>query len=329
MNTISIYVLKGFRKIYEKLSRTTFPKPPCIQDPDEISQIIYGHLTNEDPTMIARFGSTELATLVNYLGVQKGDRRIWKYIQGKSLPWWWEKGLIQQMADWSGFFPPTQQMIEAFCELMVRDMQQVDVLGSWLNGETCFADRLEQSKKVRLIFIDPFWSKTPWTMALKGKRVLVVHPFAELIEEQYRNKRKYLFKDPNVLPDFDLFTVKAVQSLGGEAEGYSDWFAALDAMKQQIGNIDFDICLLGCGAYGFPLAAHIKRSGKKAVHWGGSLQLYFGIIGKRWEDLNYASGVRHINPDINYPKLINEHWVRPTSSGKPKNAEAVEGACYW
>ena len=27
---------------------------------------------------------------------------------------------------------------------------------------------------------------------------------------------------------------------------------------------------LGCGAYGFPLAAHVKRMGKKAIHMGGS-----------------------------------------------------------
>lgn len=44
--------------------------------------------------------------------------------------------------------------------------------------------------------------------------------------------------------------------------------------------IDYDICLIGCGAYGFPLAAHAKRKGKKAVHLGGALQLLFGIKGK-------------------------------------------------
>ena len=36
---------------------------------------------------------------------------------------------------------------------------------------------------------------------------------------------------------------------------------------------DYDICLIDCGAYKFPLAAHAKRQGKKAIHLDGSLQL--------------------------------------------------------
>ena len=51
---------------------------------------------------------------------------------------------------------------------------------------------------------------------------------------------------------------------------------------------DYDICLIGAGAYGFPLAAHVKRKGKKAIHLGGALQLLFGVKGKRWEDPNYG-----------------------------------------
>lgn len=44
--------------------------------------------------------------------------------------------------------------------------------------------------------------------------------------------------------------------------------------------VEYDVCLIGCGAYGFPLAAHAKRTGHKAIHLGGSLQLLFGIAGK-------------------------------------------------
>ena len=37
-------------------------------------------------------------------------------------------------------------------------------------------------------------------------------------------------------------------------------------MKSEIDKKDFDIALLGCGAYGVPLAAHIKQNGKEAVY---------------------------------------------------------------
>jgi hypothetical protein len=93
-------------------------------------------------------------------------------------------------------------------------------------------------------------------------------------------------------------------------------------MKAQIDSHDYDVCLIGAGAYGFPLAAHVKRMGKKGFHMGGSLQLLFGIIGKRWESAEY-------NDTYNYSRLINEHWVRPGDSEKPDGAQKVEGACYW
>ena len=80
--------------------------------------------------------------------------------------------------------------------------------------------------------------------------------------------------------------LKAVQTAGGNQTEFKDWFEALEYMEQEIDKIDYDIVLLGCGAYGFPLAAHCKRMGKQAIHLGGVLQLLFGIKGKRWETVS-------------------------------------------
>jgi hypothetical protein len=99
-------------------------------------------------------------------------------------------------------------------------------------------------------------------------------------------------------------------------------------MKQEIDKKDYDICLIGCGAYGFPLAAHVKRQGKKAVHLGGALQLIFGIKGKRWEDPHYGVSQWNI-PQGYYLSMVNEYWVRPGEDLKPTNAQSVEGGCYW
>jgi hypothetical protein len=161
---------------------------------------------------------------------------------------------------------------------------------------------------------------------LKGKKVLVVHPFAELIEQQYKN-REYIFSNNEILPAFNLQTITAVQSLGGENNGFADWFEALQWMKDEIDKRDYDICLIGAGAYGLHLAAHVKRTGKKAVHLGGALQLLFGIKGNRWEAKDYASNWGL--PADTYLSMFNDHWVRPTGQFKPQAAEKVEGACYW
>ena len=68
---------------------------------------------------------------------------------------------------------------------------------------------------------------------------------------------------------------------GGQCSQFNTWFDALDYMKSEIDKYDYDVCLIGCGAYGFPLATHVKHNGKQAIHLGGTLQLLFGIKGNR------------------------------------------------
>jgi len=326
---IIIFVLKAIRKAYQNLIGFEIQnKSECVQDADLASQIIYDALTSDKPCMMARFGSTELACLMNYIGVTKEKNMFLSYFQGQTSPWWWEQKIINQMQNWSGFFPPTKEKIEEFCQLMLEDIPQVDVLGSWLVGENIVKPQLNSAQKIHFRLLEPFWSDIPWTKALSGKKVLVVHPFAETILYQYSNRLK-LFKNSDTLPEFkSLNVIKAVQSLGDGDDRFTDWFEALNFMMKQIDEIDYEVCLIGCGAYGFHLAAHVKRSGKKAVHLGGALQLLFGIKGKRWEDPNY--GVKEWRIPIgSYSNLMNEHWVRPGDIYKPKNAEEVEGACYW
>ncbi|GHV48009.1 hypothetical protein FACS1894181_02700 [Bacteroidia bacterium] len=329
MNKLSIYTLKALRKIYAKVfSVQPSPAPECIHDTDAASKLIYEKLMSDESCMIARFGSTELMTLVNYFGVhQKKQKNVFNYIQGKRLDWWWNQSALQQMQRWSGFFPLTVEKVEQFCELMMEDMTELDILGSWLSNENYVKENFKSTKLVQLHLLDPYFVEESWTKALKGKRVLVIHPFAELIEHQYSENRTKLFKNPNILPLFNLQTVKAVQSLGGESNDFKDWFEALDWMKNEIDKKDYDIAIIGCGAYGFPLAAYVKRRGKKVIHLGGEVQILFGIRGKRWEDPNLLTdlGVQfgfHLS-------MMNEYWVRPTDNLKPKNANQVEGACYW
>lgn len=330
MNKLEIITLKALRKVYGKLFKpesSTYDRG--ITDPDKASELIYNLLASGKPCMIARYGSTEMFAITNYLGVTAKHHSAWKYIQGKQSAWWWEDNVKDQMTRWSGFFPSTEENLMRFGEMMIEDSKQLDILGSWLPDE----ERLKtifhlKYKTVALRNLEPFWGHQPWSRFLEGKKVVVVHPFAETIKYQYDNYRDKIFENPMVLPNFESFrVVKAVQSLGGNSD-FNNWFEALDYMKKEIDREDYDICLIGCGAYGFPLAAHVKRTGKQAVHLGGALQLLFGIKGNRWEDPNY--GVKEWGiPYGSYSNLINEFWVKPSVKDKPKNAEQVEGACYW
>ena len=121
----------------------------------------------------------------------------------------------------------------------------------------------------------------------------------------------------DVLPKFELITIKAIQSLSGENKNFRHWFEALDYMKNEINNKEFDIALIGCGAYGLPLAAHVKRIGKIGIHMGGCLQILFGIKGKRWDNHKIISNLYNVN------------WVRPSEEDKPLSYKKVEDGCYW
>jgi hypothetical protein len=317
-------LLKIFRKIYLIIDPTSnafgrnlkmFPMK------DYSNELIYENLLSDKPVMIARFGSNEIACMINYLGVSNPEsfKSISGFIKGKTPLWWWNKSTINQMGIGAGFFPTEIDPIEKFCKLMIEDITYVDILGSYLKEEQFFNDELKNANRVVLEDLEPMFARRPWTWALEGKNILVIHPFTETIEEQYK-KRELLFEN-NLLPEFNLITLKAVQSVAGSKTEYKDWFKALDSMKAQIDEIDFDICIIGCGAYGLPLAAHVKRLGKKAIHLGGATQLLFGIKGRRWVD----------NPVLFYPyiNLFNEHWVYPLEINRPKDASKVEDACYW
>ena len=172
-----------------------------------------------------------------------------------------------------------------------------------------------------LLDIEP-WSNDykHWSTALSGKKVLVIHPFEESIKSQYLNKDN-IFKGTEILPDFKLKTLKAVQTIANEKDNrFKNWFDALEYMYSEAMKIEFDIAIIGCGAYGLPLASKIKMSGKQAIHLGGATQLMFGIKGKRWEENEAFGYVR---------KFFNESWIYPNENERPKYANKVENGCYW
>lgn len=110
-----------------------------------------------------------------------------------------------------------------------------------------------------------------------------------------------------------------MQSIAGTKVDYATWFDAYRFMCDEMSRIEFDICLIGAGAYGLPLASFAKSLGRQAIHLGGVTQVLFGIKGKRWEVL-YADSTA---------LFFNEHWVRPMESETPANVSRVEKGCYW
>ena len=270
------------RRAYRYLTNKQFLNPQCNMDRQYINNEIYRTLLNDAPCMISRFGTTELNCINNYLCISSKDnylKRIINYITDNTHTPWWNEDHFKIMSLYSGIFPPCTETSTNFSIRYLQDIPLIDILGSFQYYEK-FMPLKENTIYGQLETLYPFFVEQPWTKALTGKKVLVVHPFDNTIRSQYINRKK-LFNNEEILPDFELITLRAIQSVAGAEVPYKDWFDALKYMEDKINTIDFDICILGCGAYGLPLAAHIKRIGKKAIHLGGGTQLLFGIKGKR------------------------------------------------
>lgn len=270
-----------------------------------------------EPCMIARLGATELSCLrrferdENWGAIKIALRQI---KSGFNYSW---PDAYQNLKLYSGFYPITKQALRRFHGEMIKAMPCVDLLGSWLQGEGSYGRLFAKAEICQLAALEPYYHENPWSGALKGQSVLVIHPFAETIRNQYLHHRDQIFSDPNVLPAFQLLTLQAVQTVGHASSTHASWFAALDWMEEKAMALHFDTAIIGCGAYGFPLAARLKSAGKKVIHLGGATQLLFGIKGKRWDAHPDASG------------FYNSAWTRPTFHETPKGAELVEGGTYW
>jgi len=307
---LSFYYFQAIRKLLHLLKQKRVKHTVYgsrILDTEMGGGLIYEYLASDKPCMIARIGSVEMQAINEKYNVAFGLKKETSDVKIKTL------------YTNAGFFPCDKKALPHFEEVYRDACTDVDIMAVLNNrDEDYFAHSV--SKKIKYITLralEPYYTDVPWSRVLRGKKVLVVNPFADSISKQYQ-KRLLLFKDnPDILPEFELETMKAVQTIGGNTEGFADWFEALDYMKKQISKRDFDIAILGCGAYAFPLASYCKRIGKKAIILGGATQILFGVRGKRWDNIPF------------FKELFNEYWEYPSETEKPRGFELVENGCYW
>ena len=314
-------ILKLISVIYNKLSKDN--KDAKYINGTSLNKFIYNSILSNKPFMVARYGSCELDAFVYPYLLRKSIFRRYKNYIKREISFIrkddnYANNLLYPLCNNAGFFPHQIELLGKFCDEMTKATNLLDCCCCccWINEDVVKDEYHKDILFARLEEMEPYDYSEPWSRALKGKKVLVVHPFADTIKKQY-SKRELLWSSTDILPEFELITIKAIQTIAGEKSEFETWFEALDYMKEQINNTDFDVAIIGCGAYGFPLAAHCKKNGKQAIHLGGATQILFGIKGSRWDEL----------PAVN--KFYNDSWVYPDSSETPKNNKNVEGGCYW
>jgi hypothetical protein len=252
--------------------------------------------------------------------------KYFQSIASKIKPNWIKRSL--EINTNAGFYFENLDQAAKFYNLYHEALLSTDILGAW---GTAFA--WIESRYIKTIdtlipvpmtapWVEAYSNsdiELPWSRSLNGKKVLVVSPFTDSIEKQHVNIQNVF---PNCsYPDFILKTIKAPQTIGFKSDSKPNWFNNLDKIKELMSREDFDIAIIAAGAYSYPLAHHAKTMGKIGIHAGGGLQLFFGIIGKRWEtnwdDKNYLK------------KYFNKFWIRPSREETPNLAFQVENGCYW
>lgn len=291
-----------------------------VLDFENTNRVIGDAITAGKGFWAGRYGMTEMQVMVHTINEKLG-------LQGE------KEKFFEALCTGAGFFPNDIALADQFVELMLEACKGIDLHAIWpMYMEDYFINNAEK-KDVKLTLLGNLepWNVyrntgfigSLWSEKLKGKRVLVIHPFADTIHKQYSNNRKEIFSKlmpaDKILPEFELITMKAVQTIAGQRdERFDTWFDALDYMVDEASKIDFDVAIVGCGAYGFPLCAEIKKMNRPVIHLGGATQLMFGIKGKRWENVREMKQL-----------VMNDVWIRPEQKEKPQNISVVEDGCYW
>lgn len=298
-------------------------------EPNGADQLITTLLTRGQPALIGRLGGTEARFLGEYVKLRRWKKFGLSLKTASRVSRLWRKRSIEIFTN-AGFYWSEWGEVDQFYDEYRTAIGNTDILGAWGVAFTWIETLALKNRNTDFIpvgftapWIEPYSlgakginrNSAAWSAALEGKKVLVISGFAETILEQHKKKGKF-FKNIDY-PNFELQAIKAPITSGQRDESGRSWIELLELMKSEMSNKNYDIALIAAGAYSYPLANHAKSMGKIGIHCGGGLQLFFGVMGNRWNK----------SPEIS--KYLSEFWVRPSKTERPINAESIENACYW
>lgn len=233
-----------------------------------------------------------------------------------------------KMKNNAGIKLTTMESIQKYSQLYLESFKNCDLYAGWAPFDAVYNAYITSNQVIEQVFqketvysevfdVYHFIYSTPWTFALRGKRLLFISSFAESIQSKINDRKEIYGVD--LFPDCEIMTILPPQTQGDEDSEEFDvelikFTEKLDEIKD-----NYDVALVSCGGYGNLVCSHIYKSGKSAIYVGGVLQMYWGILGSRWFKNR---------PDV-IRLFLNKLWTRPKDSEKPKNHEKIENSCYW
>lgn len=242
----------------------------------------------------------------------------------------YELGLRTHMERQSGVYPSTPAFAREFAARFASDLRALDVIGT-------FGTRVERElvriHELRAALI-PYKAMEPdrsvpandancYLPLLRGTRVLIVAPFADLLRDRANEDT---FERVWSRIGKRWFHPAQVESLefpyGFDPATRARFPTALDLcgwICSRIDSREFDVALIAAGGLAIPLAAHIKRSGRIGISLGGHLQVLFGVLGRRWRSREWWA--QH---------YFNEAWIDMPERYRPASwRELTDDGAYW
>ena len=290
------------------------------EDHRVLKEIIEKNIQNNTHFLIGRFSDIETRVVHHYI-IKKN-----------------KKGELFQLENNAGIHIKDLQSLNTFTRTVFNAFRDCTVHGIWKNDvmSKCIEDSQTFIRKFAIqvpaiyaAVLEPmyFFEKgydATYLRAFRGKRVLIVSPFVDTMKTQVeRGALKHIYGFSEYMDGVEFIFVKAPVTLAGNHNG-KDWQEHFAGLKESIAAAgEFDIALLGCGGYGMPASHYIyKELGKSAIYVGGALQLFFGIMGRRWLKSEFYA--KYYTGD-----KTKTYWVTPDVNEKPPGLKRVEGGCYW
>jgi hypothetical protein len=234
---------------------------------------------------------------------------------------------LKELENNAGIYTKNSDSLAEYTSRLIQSYDHCTVIAEWPitgkvfthtgSGQEFISLRTPQITKIDARALEPYYFEDNWMPALKGKRILIVHPFSKTFSKQVLNLKK-VFPGKPWFENCDLQFIQPPLTLAGNHDD-KDWQDHLEPFLESLRELkEFDIALVAAGGYGMLVSDFIfKNLGKSVIYVGGALQIFFGVIGKRWFE----------NKDI--LKMVNDDWIRPLSDDKPSNFTRVEKGCYW
>jgi len=225
-----------------------------------------------------------------------------------------------RLANNAGFFPVELDAYRGWNREMRASIAHLDFVCLWQTDPFL---RLYESKFVsknaeKAQRIPMGWLGKSILHEIADFRCLVISPFIKTMQMQLPRMRQIHDPENQTNTNWEKLAsnirfLRCPLQWHLEPSPYRSWAEGLEILSGKVAQEQFDVALVGAGAWSLPLAAQIKKSGRSAIHTGGETQLFFGIKGQRWNHIDF----------------YNSAWVSVLPEETPELRAKIDDACYW